>query len=344
LLGEDALDAELDIDRASEAALEELEDICGAGVNVDPSSIDIGTGSRDPLEVLGEIAGEQTGTQKVVECLSESAVADFVALGSSEICLWRLKHPPYGDGLCMVENLPEGVAPPTTACPRAVEHDDECTTPTDENGTDGPYYGEYETIRVDAQDTLNLFEHVDIKNSMAEAYPGQCEDIRRLRQAITSGDTLNHVRLYWFKAIAASTLYDSSSVSSLAPAVRWEAFPGDYSALYIDGNPWLKTGDIETGPLWAEGSGICDASHTNWPFDCPSGDTDSLFCSRPSCLNVGARSQFNARLANAAAAVRWLGQQSLDGFRTVRCSGLPGDRNERQYFEDHQSVPIARFT
>ncbi|MBX3271616.1 MAG: hypothetical protein KF729_15225 [Sandaracinaceae bacterium] len=322
-LAERVIEQGLGNDMRAEAAMARLEELCGGSVDLDgivePEGGDarggpcpcgegyvcrVGECIRDPIAVLEARATASTpdpGAARLYECLGADTVHEFVALGTSALCLWR--HEDNHADVC--PNV-EMSAVHNVSCPIVV---------ADPNATDCEGLGitlpaGYEWFFVNER--LGYYESRE-PGAGQQLRPPPCAALRQIRRP--------DAELTWESATALfSGFFDPVQMSRLARRVGFEARIHDYSGLTLDGRPWrLSTGDPFRGP--SETGLLCDpmsdaefCTHDGYygesPFACrlaasPMGAAD--------CGDADLRAMFNDRLLRAVLVARTLNNQPLDG-------------------------------
>ena len=337
--GRRAFEAQLEVERRAEAAVEELQALCGSTVNAAPL-LDVDPAqecpdARTPFEIVDCLATRfgDVGLDDLRECLDSTRVRDFVSIGSSELCIWH----PTGRrrDVCGLATGTPATAVGTLSCPRLL-------SPADQAGGDA--YCEapagHVGYRLRGLDLLNVFSRSgDAPPPPPPPNPQLCNDLRSLRAdlAVLPPDTTNSVqhtllRARWTRVMSRSGLLALSNLERAAALVSYEARPGGYSNLTVGEGSLIRTGDIATGP---SNSGVCgpngmDASRCSGNFD------GSLFCSPSGCSNT--------RLATAATNVRWLGQRDLTGFIVEQRWNSLKSPSLATYFDDYLTRPVGRRT
>lgn len=309
-LAEEVVAQAIDIDRTSEEALGELEDLCGATVSVDP--LLTSTSETDPLAVLEDGAGVDGDVDDVIACLDTARVHDYMALGSSKVCIW---DDGSGGDLCADSEM-------HGECPRVVDTSSECTA------------GSFDEQVLDGDKLLRLVEmdRSSGGDGTTNVTANTCKDFRAFRKALED----------WDEAEAQSKLgkvrdartFAPEVVRARAPAIRWEAHPLSGSTLYINEAPV-----VQTGTFASEGGsgGLCWGTGLEVELGCEDGGGapigSGLFCDDYDCTDAGGdRPELNARLARAAIVARWLGQDDFSGFRVPWWRG--NRPNGRQFVAD----------
>src|SRR5690606_38155448 len=110
-LGQQVIENGLSNDLRAEAAASRLEELCGGAVDLDGlvrrDLDDVHAGACasgscdddyvcrggqcicDPMAVLEAAAESDPGAQRLFGCLGDDSLADFAALGTKGLCLWR---------------------------------------------------------------------------------------------------------------------------------------------------------------------------------------------------------------------------------------------------------------
>ncbi|MFH0901436.1 MAG: hypothetical protein V2A73_12485, partial [Pseudomonadota bacterium] len=334
-LGEQLLEAGLEMDRRIETAEEELENLCGWPVNVasyfsfDNKSANLivacspelegqpcgaGTATNtvcrngvcvpDPFKTLEEKGASDHTAEKLNKCLTDLG-AENIALGSKPMCIWDNEGTEDKEGTREVcEKVPIGDNGDYYECPfeaKIVNKNPVCDPPWgDEKG--------HEELKMEVAYPLNLFDE-----SEGSGFAGQhpCALLRKLRD-------WGHSRTIADR-IAATGFFAPHILSQYAVAVGWEATVADFSAVTLGGEPLFSTGDpwVPIGTPPGSGTWPCrgpyDGMQDPTSSPCPSREQSrSLFCSyvdEGDCNGSGEdaairRAEMNYRLGRAVLALR----------------------------------------
>lgn len=331
-LGEQAIASSAEIEQASDAELQRLEDICGVSLSLDPlerlmAADPSATGIEALLSDPGALEADPQ-LARLAECVRDDAVRDYVTLGTDPVCVWYQHGDP--NRLCEFDDAD---MPPTTPpamatvshparaleCPRRQTLFDVfaggCLTPED---VSDPV--EYTPVLIgeDPRDLLGYFDTPPSIESGDEESP-PCEELRALRVAYNTGDMA--AAGYVDSVFRDSDFFTVNKLKSIAPLIRWEASAGSHSTLFVNSEALTTTGTLEGGP---SGQGICGTNmDLAADYSCPEGDAYSLLCNSVDCSDVTRRSELNARMAAAAGVARWLGQRDFQGFVVPSHRGWP---------------------
>lgn len=342
-LGEDLIRSGLDMDLRAEAAMDELQDLCGVAINLpsptgiadlsqDGGECDCSTGScgcpgldeytcqsgrcmLDPIKALAVHGGiADSDMERLAACIGDSALVEWATLGNLKLCLWE-----SGGEYCAGEtdDMP---------CPYFAGSDGTCNPDKMPSGAS--------PIVVDR--TLNIFPAPADEGEQRDPpdpteYP--CEILASWRNAF-SGATLADLE--------GSSFLRPEVFGPLARRLKWEPLPGDFSRITWDDGTLFSTGSpySETATdLWPCGAApvppdgipgnLCpDVGETSQTSDDVAGHNGALFCLQGVCgadpmtgvvAQSGAgrakRARMNDLLARAVIAARLLGGQSLSGLR-----------------------------
>lgn len=326
LLGEAALEAQLDIELRAEEAAAELETLCGVSINVAPLAEALAANpSGDPLELLESMSSAgDTSLRGLQQCLGASGTMRYTALGTHELCAWY-PGPGRENELC---GLPDGVTETSLDCPtRANDSDPDCA-----NVPPGAVPVRIRDTGPESQPrdgVLGLFNPPAGFVPPTVPSPSLCNQIRTVSRIARAPHTIGRqfeLGLRWEEMMSGegASFFSSDSFEQHGRAVRWEARPGTHTALMAEDKPLLGTGDV----LFVSDTGICGAEV---PARCmlPDGSVDatSLFCERIDCASEHQRARTATRHARAAIVARWLGQQDLQGFTLPHAyESLPSKR------------------
>ncbi|MEM9862620.1 MAG: hypothetical protein AAF938_13435, partial [Myxococcota bacterium] len=313
-LGRETFEQGLRIRRTAEAAADELENLCGA--RIDLALFDALPSSADPMEWLADPAQEsladQTSRRALLRCLAESEVLPLATLGQAELCVW------YPDAdisrLCEVEGTPTDLA-----CPAFVEPGEACAAPP------GP--ATYETVRLDGDALLGLIDRPT--TAPPNVLPNMCDRFRAMRGELETNGTTPAFITEWRNIILDSGNFSLSSLSQLSSRIRFALEPGTNAKVFINDEPVLTTGSLRAGP---SSTGPCSGV-----LECPADQAGGLFCAPEQCGNAAGRLNVVARWAAASTMARWLGQNTLVDFGGLGCTGRNGDNPVESFFETHQN-------
>jgi hypothetical protein len=312
-LANQVIEQGLALDQHAEAALDRLQTICGANVDVDglvttdlaglrptplvacTSNVQCtGPGNRclagscgiDPV-ALAEDNATAPNRNRLAECLGDDSSVEFVTLGTRPVCLWVSQAD--RNQVCPGQDL-------THPCP--------ILAPTDSTGafscatmavpTAG---GPFERLLV--TQTLDYFDTDQTLVAGSEHPP--CDAVRRLRNWESYPAAERETRRAADLAeVVSSDFFRPLHAAQLATRVSWEARLGAYSAVLVDNAEIFATGrtihgvDPATTATWpcATGTAIAGCSSS------PSGER-SLFCNHVDCRDLDARARMNDRLFHA---------------------------------------------
>lgn len=314
-LGTELLDATLQMDVRAEAAMDELERVCGASIDIDfldderpvyggscaggapcPADYDCRQNAC-LLDTLGRVLDGTTAgpdALRLQRCLAPDAIVDgLVSLGSRTLCVWRKDH----NNICGGESA--------HPCPYfADEYEDGCSGIDSLQVPDGFAIEEVAT-------NLGLFD-----STTAAAIGGATTDHRaretmcRAIRVLRRPDRTDTRRDLAWRLLTVRHEFNVEAMRATAQNLRWEAEPEDYSTIFRNGEPWLTTGTFRSGPA------------TTWPcagttpVDCSLGEV-GLFCfdDVAPCADQTTRAALNDRLGRAVLAARVLTTAGVDGFR-----------------------------
>jgi hypothetical protein len=313
MLGEELISRGLEMDERSELALEQVESLCGAVVNVDDlfqSDLGDAVGSacpangvcpngyvctsgkcrKDTLATVQQGSGTtkpNADAARLSECLGATSNVDFVALGSHPVCFWHTK----GDE----RDICPG-AGPDQPCPfPAVMTSGKpvCGNPP------GPPAPNNTNVMQTIERSLNLFVS-DTPTHGGQAAP--CDALRVVRE-LESPHT-HPAGKKALDAIVASNYFDPPNLRSIARNLTWEPSIGAFSSVVADGMRLMTNGSLRDGisPYWP-----CTLTKApgDAPVVCPAGAKNSLFCgAQVDCSNVDVRAALNERWGRAVLAVR----------------------------------------
>jgi len=334
-LGQQLIEAGLEIDRASALHVDQLDSLCGTHINLDPFAENI-----HPSDTCNEAAGDLscpdghecigtacvlTGILGAAESSQRAALEDclglgeggeiieMVALGRSDLCAWRRIAEP--DQFCTGSNAP---------CPFVRQPGEVCALPSVEVGGPDPVLFQPVVITNDAASAVpDVGQTVGLVGSVAaeEAPEGailpgarparwMCDAIDGLRSLGT--DTSVEARDAHLALLRTNTFFTYDNIRSVAGRIGWRADLENYSGLTVDGSPLRDsdgavvgtTGSPETGPA------------TQWPCRDPSGsESDALFATNVNCALVHERARMNWRLGRAAVTLTALSGLGLSNHR-----------------------------
>ncbi len=375
-LGEDLVRSGLEMDMRAEAAIDELETLCGVSLNIDdltsPMAGMTATGTAcdattpcpagyrctdgscvvDPVQVALASAATDADRQRLIECLGDDTVVPWVTLGHDPLCLWWDGNDP--STIC-AEESPERPCPYLgeilTRAPGmpATSTCDPSKVPVSAMGAT------YVPIAV--PEALGFFvAHEDPPPRDDGPDPsdvpcGLLANMRLFRPAAEEVD-----------ALMASSAFQPHNLRPLAERLSWRPAPGDYSSVLLDDATWLSTGSQVDGPGPRWPCGMRD-----WFDQCPTlgmatADPTAdgpLFCidmrMSPSCSPSTAyehearlaRARMNDLLARAVLAARIVSGASLRGLyvpfyarsQDERLS-MPGDEGDWRTDPRHDGARI----
>lgn len=313
LLGRQALESSLQMDSISEAALSELQQLCGASVNLDPlASLLSRNPDRTALDLLFDQSAnelEESQLARLRACLSDETLVPYVTLGDRKLCGWTLKKTPEStvrdlNSFCQAH--PSDTSPPLLPCPRAVTAGDagECQVP-DADRYMPVLIGEH------PDEILGYFaKSFDDSTANPLLMNPPCEKLREFREKLYDQEASDtDILSAWSEAFGKTGFFTPENASTLAPLVSWEAEFGSHSRLLVGGIVHTSTGDIVKGP---SDNGICGAAAAS--DMCPTSAPHSLLCNNVDCDDVSVRAALNVRIAKAAILARYLGGASQEGF------------------------------
>jgi len=319
-LGERVIAEGLQNDLRAEAAASTLEELCGGSVDLDgivqPDGSDAREGVscpgtpcgseyvcrggeciRDPLLVLETLASgdpSNPGATRLLNCLGDDVAHDYVALGTSSLCLWR----PEGN---RVDICGEVAGLENVDCPLVVAD----SSPTDCSSTGVSLPPGYEWVFVGPEQQLGYFESTEPGSGQQRATP-PCDALAALRDP-TVAPTREMVEQLW------AGFFDPVQLARAASRIGWEARIHDYAGLTLDGRPWgPTTGDPFNGPAVA---GVCDASATTPVCTAYGSVGEGLFsCHLADCANADVRAGYNDRTLRAVLLARLINNVGLSGI------------------------------
>jgi hypothetical protein len=308
-LGRQAQGTQLEVELRAEAAIAEIQAICGSAISIEPlTRLDVI--ARDcpdadsPLEIVTCLGATNPGMDDLMRCLETSTVRPFVSLGSQELCIY---YPPGQPS--QVCRLASGAPVPAEDCPRQPHaDDDELSEQEDTPSCVAP--DDHESARIHGRDLLGLFSAPQLTQD-TKAPPGFCDDVREARRLLTAGQARPRRRA-WEKIFQESEFFSPSNIRRVGRGVRWVARPGSFSSVMVGERTVFSNGDITNGPRT---TGTCDAPSGFDETRCATGRiAGSLFCSATDCSDANARALQNGRMLYATVVARWLAQQTLEGF------------------------------
>jgi hypothetical protein len=314
-LGERVIDDGLTLDVHAEEALAELQDVCGADIDVgglvdptlsgmrpvvpeactsnlqctasDGDSCIAGRCQNDPLVYAANFPDDPQWNRLRL-CLGDDSVEQYASLGTQTLCIWRRSGDPT--------HYCEGTGSTGLDCPRPAKSDGTCDPlwdkPTPPVGV-APYVWEA------VPQTLGFFD--DAALTQAPTSPVPCDAIRALRSGVIPAD---ETRESLIRRVQASNIFTAATMAPVGPRIGWEGDLGSVSQLTLDGGTWFTTGTT-FGALPASGW-PCTTAPSPF-FECGTGasaDTTSLFC-MPAIATCGPDTTIN-RWARARVNSRWL--------------------------------------
>lgn len=306
-LADEAIGVDLEIATRSEQAAQELEDLCGDGVEFEAiATLAQQYPERSILELI-ESLPEGEGRRVLERCMGEEAVLPYATLGNRDLCLWAPTDDP--SDLCGYQGNP----PDDLECPRwATSEDAPCRVPPATAGRS------YQAIRIADASLLGIVEaSTPATRNIPE--PNLCSDYREFRHHFVRGEWAEagvlHEQLF-----QSSGVFNAQNVASLAHPIKWTAEPGSFARLEIGGRLVVDTGSFAVGP---SSEGLCSPvadEGLRTASGCLVGDHDSLLCSNYNCMDESSRRELNIRVMQAAMVARWLGARSLEGFTQIKCA------------------------
>ncbi len=320
-LGQDLITTGLEMDRESQRQIDEIQNLCGTHINLDPfAEGQITTGACD--ESMGMPCADSTHTcidtsciatdllgaedsaqrQALEDCLGTGEIEPFVALGGDVLCAWR--HQVHKDQICRDSNAP---------CPTVRPSGSTCSVPPALAAT-------HEPITIDR--TLNLVRSVDPEGIDIPGLiiPGaRCTaDVLESLDTLRSSSTTMENRQTALAAVRDSAFFDYDNVRRVAGRIGWTGEPFDFSRITIDGGPMRDndgqeigtTGDAESGTN-ANGAWPCSASASS----IETAPANPLRTSFTNCSTGSARSRMNWRLGRAAVVLTALTDLGLSNHR-----------------------------
>ncbi len=308
-LGEQVIANGLQMDMRAEQAIDELEDICGGSINIDalvdpelddaidptdcsttacPDGYACQGGSTcvlDPLAMALERAPTSADEQRLHECLGDDVIERFVTLGSRPVCIW---HDDDNENRICAD------AGPGQQCPY-VSYDGTCDLSSLPSGK----------VPVLIETNLGFF---DTDGGARVGADPPCDRLRLLRNsARTAGD-----HAWDLARLEVTDFFDPSNVRAYAQRLSWEARPGEYSAVMLDGAEWISTGNLFDGTN--ETAWPC-AAQDSMAFPGCAGEERGLFCDSYTCPDADQRRALNYRLAGAVLAARITAGVGLESVR-----------------------------
>lgn len=328
-LADEALGVELEIATRTEQAAQQLEDLCGDGVDLSAlSELAVANPHLSVLELIDSLP-DSTNRRVLLRCMSDEAVLPWATLGNRELCLWAPANDP--SHLCGYPGTPD------LACPRWAEAttDSPCRVPAATGGQT------FVPIRLSGAALLQIVEASSRPNNTIPE-PGLCAHYRSFRHAVGRNDRVTADALF-DRVFRSSGVFSGANVSALVSSLTWTAEPLQFSRLTLGRNTVVNTGNLSGGPSTI---GLCNPARDEMlraAAGCSSDDEQSLLCSSYDCSNDAARHNLNLRLMRAAMAARWLGGKSLTGFTQVAC-GRTNHSTRYSVTESYTGDPIGYYT
>lgn len=352
-LGQQLIQAGLEMDDASERAVDRIQQVCGTHINLDLFGADgelqdivDGACSMGSCAAGYECVGDQCvlssilGTsedsaqrQALEDCLgfgASGAVIDAVALGQANLCLWRRKNEP--GLLCTGSDAP---------CPTVLNPTDTCELPSGLSSTD------YEAVRILAEDDMGMVPNIGVvlgllgsANPAGDPPPGailpgvrpapnQCAALDSMR---TAGD-LPAARIH-LSRLRENSFFSYDNIRYWASRIGWRGSPGNYSELTLDGAPLSDNAGANYGVTGAsrDRPGVAQGIASTWPCASPASmdvNSQPLFATNVDCTSETSRARMNWRLGRAATTLAALTGVGLSNLR------LPA------YYNDYTGAPIS---
>jgi len=328
-LADEAIGVELEIATRTEQAAQELEDLCGDGIDLTAlSEIAVASPQLSVLELIDSLPDGET--RRVLQrCMTDEAVLPLATPGNRELCLWAPVSDP--SDLCAYAG-----ETPELACPRWAEPiDSTCRVPAAVGGQT------YVAVRLSGAALLQIVEESELpQGSVPE--PGLCTYYRSFRHALENGE-IPAAQTFFDRVFANSGVFSGANVSSLVPSITWTAEPMRFSRLEIGSSTIVDTGSLAGGP---SSLGLCNPvpdAMLRAASGCSETDSSSLLCSSYNCADDDARHALNLRLMRAAMAARWMGGSSLSGFTQVSC-GRTSNGRRHSVIESYTAEPVGYYT
>jgi len=332
-LGEDLIANGLVRDQRSEAAIDELERICGVSLNITFADIDMldrirspepdgsciagyvrsaGDCVLDPIALALSRAASEPDAERLEACLGGSSTVPWAVIGDSALCIWH--DPTDVNSVCAGRNadapcpfLADGVDDPGTSINEACDH-----SPI----ADAAPGVTFTVLTIDQ--TLGLF-HIPLPDDVPA--PGTVTGRNYPCQALAQWRATNARAA----EIVSDTWFSPTELARDAGRLGWTPFPGNYSRVTWDGTSLVGTGSAITGPGSGWPCGL-DAPENSRCVGVRRDDPNSiatLFCLQDACGNRDAdpyehidhleRARTNDMLARAVLAVRFLAGIGLQG-------------------------------
>ncbi len=308
-LGEDLIRAGLEMDVRAEQAIDELEELCGVSINVSDIGAMVPPGS-DPVEYAMTMV-DDADQARLAACLGDSATVPWVTLGDQPICF---THDGTPQSFC--EGVDGCPSPTSGACPT-------------------------DWVKAEALGFFTLTEEGAADMAQDQTVdPPPCEQIAALGNLPTEA-----ARISATDAILAHPMFELDNLQRLARQLGWEAYPGDYSTVTLDGSNWLSTGNYLAEPGAGEPAWPCGASPASYDCDVTNG---GLFCEQlgDACPGAGAdpylnsnryeRARMNDRLARAVLAAKIIAGVELND---IRVPYYPRTNTPKLQYTDGDSDP-----
>ncbi len=305
-LGEDLIRAGLEMDVRAEQAIDDLEELCGVSLNVSDLGAMVPPGS-DPVEVAMGLV-DDADQARLSACLGDSATVPWVTLGDQPICF---THDGTPQSFC--EGVDGCPSPTSGACPT-------------------------DWVKAEALGFFTLTEEGAADMAQDQTVdPPPCEQIAALGNLPTEA-----ARISATDAILAHPMFELDNLQRLARQLGWEAYPGDYSTVTLDGSHWLSTGNYLAEPGAGTPAWPCGPSPAS--YDCA--ETPGWFCQQlgDECpggdpyLNANRyeRARMNDRLARAVLAAKIIAGVELND---IRVPYYPRTNTPKLQYTDGDSDP-----
>lgn len=244
-LGEDLVRSGLEMDMRAEAAIDELEDICGVSINLgnlgelassiggtcsyeEPCSANRrcvqGRCVLDPVLELTSAADADPDAARLAACLGEDSTTPWVTLGEQPLCFWW----DGSDPSTICADPPEGVA-----CPFEADSAGSCDAVT----APAPL----EMIESPAVPLGYFVFHEEPPPPQRNPDPRElpCVALSQLRTTTSESG-----RPQLIDRVLTDPLFTNrEGLRQLADRLDWTPAPGDYSSIRFDGAVLFSTGD-----------------------------------------------------------------------------------------------------
>lgn len=334
MLGEAALNSEIELDTQADASLQALQQLCGVTLDTEwfrakMTALSV-TSVAELFKDARAIADPDVQFQRLRQCLSTAegtggTINQHVSLGKRPLCAWYQGGDPtricqYG-GNDRTNPLNENLRCPSFAA-ESVDDPSECPEPTPG--------GDYTPILIQGPQLLGYYESDVDPGATGDNMTTSCRNLREYYRNLSARSTQQsppaitaeqQALIDWVKN---SRFLNTDAARELAASVRWEALPDSGYALYANGSrlnlcPAVANAAECSSPTMASGEAglLCQAFGSAQVPGSPSS---------PWCQSTG---DMPYRSLRAAVAARWLGQSDLNGFMLPRGS----DRDPGKTFD-----------